>query len=160
MEDLPEHGNVQNHLFIYAGSFEIQPPNCMELKKSVGLIKIRQLKEYAEVFNKSNSAADDVVLAREETLVVVYNGKSTDTSHRLRYKYFGEKVENTSIFVKLRLLTTTFSATKYHLFHVHYLGHVWHGNSRLDSINRGWKTVQVAFLFVANVAQIAPSSQL
>ena len=54
-----------------------------------------------------------VVDAGEKALVIIYNGKSTDTLDSLRYQCFCEKVTSKSYHVKPQTLPPTSGAAKY-----------------------------------------------
>ena len=81
------------------------------------LKKIKQnndLQQAAKVFDNPHSTQAQVEIAGEKALVVMYNGKSSDTLNSLRYKKYCDKVATRLAQVDLRMLPPTSAAAIYH----------------------------------------------
>ena len=55
--------------------------------------------EQAKVFYEHLASKDDVAEAGETAMVILYNGRSTDTLDSLRYHRFCEKVVSSSTYI-------------------------------------------------------------
>ncbi len=71
-------------------------------------------REQAKVFNIRPASMQDVVNAGEKALVIIYNGKLTDTLDSLQHRRFCENVASKSCHVKPQVLPPTSGAAKYH----------------------------------------------
>ena len=72
----------------------------MSLKK----FKERHIfREQTEVFHAHSTSKDDVAEVGEKAMVILYNGKSTDTLDTIRY-WFYEKVVSSSTYIQPQVL--------------------------------------------------------
>ena len=70
------------------------------------------------VFYEHLAFVDDVAEAGEKAMVILYNGRSTDTLDSLRYHRFCEKVVSSSTYIQPHVLPPTSGAAKYHSLRV------------------------------------------
>ena len=105
-----------NILFIHAFLGCDTTSRLYGIGKGCSLIKFKAsstFHEQAQVFNSNSVSMQDVVDAGEKTLIIVYNGKLTDTLDSLRHKHC-EKVTSKTSHVKPQPLPPTSAAAKYH----------------------------------------------
>ena len=94
----------------------------------------------ALVFHTPLASATDVVAARENALVCLYNGNVGEGLDALRYKRFCEKVATGTSHVLPMSLPPTTAAAKYHSLRVYYQVQQWRGTAgELLTTEWGWK---------------------
>ena len=76
--------------------------------------KNNAFREQAKVLHTRSASMYDVTCAGEISLVIVYNGRSTDTLDSLRHQRFREKVASSATHVHPHTLPPTAGAAKYH----------------------------------------------
>ena len=105
-------------------------------------------REQAAVFNSYPVNPDDVIAAGERALVIVYNGKSTDSLDSLRHQRFCEKVASkSSQHVKPQTLPPTSEAAKYHSLRVYFQVQQWKGAAdSLHPTDWGWQVCDDGFV--------------
>ena len=106
--------------------------------KGISLRKFKAsstFREQAKVFDTNSASLHDVVDAGEKALIIVYNGKLTDTLDSLRHQRFCEKVASKRSHVKPQALPPTSAAAKYHSLRV-YLQSKNGKDLQIDSIQR------------------------
>ena len=69
-------------------------------------------REQAKVFYEHLASTDDVAEAGEKAIVILYNGRSTNTLDSLRHHRFCEKVASSSTYIQPPVLPTTSGAAK------------------------------------------------
>ena len=103
--------DVCNHILFIHARF-----GCDTKSRLYGIGKDASLKrfkassifrEQAKVFDTHSASTYDVVNAGEKTLVIIYNGESTDTLDSLRYQCFCEEVASKSSHDKPQTLPLT-----------------------------------------------------
>ena len=103
-------------------------------------------REQAKVFDSDSSTTHDVVNAGEKALILVYNGKLTDTLDSLRHKRFCEKVVSKTSHVKPQSLPPTSAAAKYHSLRVYLQVREWKGSAELHPTDWGWQKCDEGFV--------------
>ncbi len=117
-----------NILFIHAFLGCDTTSRLYGIGKGTSLSKFKAssiFREQAKVFNSDSASTRDVVDAGEKALIVVYNGKLTDT---LRHKRFCEKVASKKSHVKPQSLPPTLAEAKYHSLRVYLQVQEWKGS--------------------------------
>jgi len=90
--------------------------------KGISLSKFKassMFHEQAKVFNSDSASTCDEVDAGEKALILVYNGKLTDTLYSFRHKRFCEKVATKTSHAKPQSLPPTSAAAKYQSLRVY-----------------------------------------
>ena len=106
-------------------------------------------REHAPVVDAYLAATpSDVIAAGEKALVIIYNGKSTDTLDSLRHQHFCEKVASkSSQHVKPQSLPPTSAAAKYHSLRVYLQVQQWKGSAdNLHSTDWRWQVCDNGFV--------------
>ena len=117
--------------------------------------------EQAKVFDTHSASIHDVVDAGEKALVIIYNGKSTDTLDSLRYQRFCEKVASKSSHVKPQALPPTSGAAKYHSLRVYLQVQEWKGSAdELHPTDWGWQECDEGFVPLQTSLPPAPEHLL
>ena len=115
--------DVCNHiLFIHALLGCDTTSRLYGIGKGISLRKFKAsstFREQAKVFDTNSASMHDVVDAGEKALIIVYNGKLTDTLDSLRYQRFCEKVASKRSHVKPQALPPTSAAAKYYSLRVY-----------------------------------------
>lgn len=118
-------------------------------------------REQAKVFNAHSASAHDVVDAGEKALLIIYNGKATDTLDSLRYQRFCEKVASKSSHVKPQALPPTSSAAEYHSLRVYLQVQEWKGSrNELCPTEWGWQECDEGFVPLQTSLPPAPEHLL
>ena len=86
--------------------------------------------EQAKVFDTHSASIHDVVDAGEKALVIIYNGKSTDTLDSLRYQRFDLREGGS------QALPPTSGAAKYHSLRVYLQVQEWKGSLQMNFIRQ------------------------
>lgn len=132
--------------------------------KGTSLKKFKEsdiFREQAEVFYAHSASTDDVAEAGERAMVILYNGKCTDTLDMLRYHRFCEKVASSSSYIQPQVLPPTSVAAKYHSLRVYLQVQEWKGSlQRLNPINWGWQKCDEGFLPIQTTLPPAPENLL
>ena len=121
-----------NILFIHAFLGCDTTSRLYGIGKGTSLSKFKassMFREQAKVFNSDSASTHDVVDAGEKALVLVYNGKLTDTLDSLRHKRFCERVASKTSHVKPQSLPPTLAAAKYHSLCVYLQVQKWKGSA-------------------------------
>ena len=119
-----------NILFIHAFLGCDTTSRLYDIGKGTSLSKFKassMFREQAKVFNSDSASTRDVVDAGEKALLLVYNGKLTDSLDSLRHKRFCEKVASKTSHVKPQSLPPTSAAAKYHSLRVYLQVQEWKG---------------------------------
>ena len=96
--------------------------------------------EQAKVFDTLSASMDDVIASGEKALVMVYNGKATESLDSLRHQRFCEKVASKKSHVKPQALPPTSAAAKYHSLRVYLQIQEWKGSAGdLHPTDWGWQ---------------------
>ena len=105
-------------------------------------------REYAAVFDAYPATPSDVIAAGEKALVIIYNGKSTDSLDSLRYQHFCDKVASkSSQHVKPQSLPPTSAAAKYHSLRVNLQVQQWKGSAdALHPTDWAWQVCDYGFV--------------
>ena len=85
-------------------------------------------REQAKVFDAQSAFAEDVVVAGEQALVCLYNGKPAERLDSLRYTRFCEKVVTKTSHIQPQTLPPTSAAAKYHSLRVYFQIQQWKGS--------------------------------
>ena len=86
-------------------------------------------REQAIVLHSRSASTHDVTRAGERALVIIYNGRSTDTLDSLRHQRFREKVASSATHVHPQTLPPTSGAAKYHSMRVYLPVQEWKGSA-------------------------------
>ena len=122
----------QHILFLYAVL------GCDTTSRLHGIGKGASLKKYqtnnsfreqATVLHSRSASTHDVTRAEERALVIIYNGRSTDTLDSLRHQRFREKVASSATHVHPQTLPPTSGAAKYHSMRVYLQVLEWKGSA-------------------------------
>ena len=73
----------------------------------------------AKMFLRAGCHQDDIAKAGEQAMVLVYNGRPTDSLVYLRHVRYQSKLSSSSISVKAKVLSPTSSAVQYHSYRVY-----------------------------------------
>jgi hypothetical protein len=118
-------------------------------------------REQAKVLDTLSSSMYDVVDAGEKALVIIYNGKLTDTLDSLRYQRFCEKVASKTSHVKPQALSPTSGAAKYHSLRVYLQVQEWKESvNELHPTDWGWQEHDEGFVPLQTSLPPAPEHLL
>ena len=132
-----------NILFLHAVLGCDTTSQLFGIGKSASLKKFRsskQFQELAKVFNRESANEREISNAGEQALVLLYNGKTSDSLDSLRYKHFHEKVATNNLHIHPKTLPPTSAAAKYHSLRVYFQVNEWKGRgTELNPLDWGWK---------------------
>ena len=132
-----------NILFIHAVLGCDTTSRLYGIGKGISLNKFKTSSHFvqqAKVFDVQSMSADDVVTVGEKALVIIYNGKPTDTLDSLRYQRFCEKVASSISHIQPQSLPPTSAAAKHHSLRVYLQVHQWKGSgNELNPKEWGWR---------------------
>lgn len=158
------HDICNNILFLHAFLGCDTTSRLYGIGKGTSLSKFKassMFREQAKVFNSDSASTHDVVEAGEKALILVYNGKLTDTLDSLRYKRFCEKVASKTSHVKPQSLPPTSAAAKYHSLRVYFQVQEWKGSvSELHPTDWGWQECDGGFVPLQTSLPPAPEHLL
>lgn len=154
-----------NHiLFIHAIA------GCDTTSRLYGIGKGTPLKKFttssdfrkqAEVFDTHQASPADIILAGENALLCLYNGKPGEGLNTLRHIRFCEKVAASSLLVQPYSLPPSAAAAKYHSLRVYYQLQQWKGSvDKLSPQEWGWEESDVGFVPVQTDLGPAPQELL
>ena len=125
-------------------------PGCDTSRPGIGiaasLLKIQcisELSKIGDVFMKDKAhIKDDIIKARENVLVILYNGEPGEELNALHFRKFQEKVLKSYKYVNEGDVTPTSGAAKFHSLRAYYQVQVWRGKSGpLDPKKCGWEII-------------------
>ena len=104
----------------------------------------RHFRDHTKVFDAQSASSQDVIVAEEQVLVSIYNGKPGEVLDSLRYKRFCEKVATSISHLQPQSLPPTSAAAKYHSLHVYFQVQQWKGSGEdeLQPEQWGWKETE------------------
>ncbi|KAJ8346642.1 hypothetical protein SKAU_G00280430 [Synaphobranchus kaupii] len=139
-------------------------PEKIRIGKGASLKKFKEsdiFREQAEVFYAHSASTDDVAEAGEKAMVILYNGKSTDTLDSLQYHRFCEKVASSSTYVQPQVLPPTSGAAKYHSLRVYLQVQEWKGSTDGPRPTEwGWQKCDEGFVPIQTTLPPAPEKLL
>ena len=91
-------------------------------------------RKQAQVFNQESVIKDNVILAEENVIVSLYNGKRGESINALRIQHFCDKVNASTTCVQPHTIPPTSAAMKYHSLCVYlFICKCRSGKDQLDS---------------------------
>ena len=118
-------------------------------------------REQAKVLHTHSASMHDVTCAGERALVILYNGRSTDTLDSLRHQRFREKVASSATHVRPQTLPPTSGAAIYHSMRVYLQVQEWKGSADgLLSTEWGWQLCDEGFVPLQTALAPAPENLL
>ena len=142
--------DIRNHILFIHARFGCDTSHLYGIGKEASLKKFKAssiFHEQAKAFDTQSVSMLNVVDAGEKALVIIYNGKSTDTLDSLWYQHFCEKVASKSSNVKPQTLPPTSGAAKYHSLRVYLQIQEWQGSAEgLHLTDWGWQECDEGFL--------------
>ena len=97
-------------------------------------------REQAKVFDAQSAFPEDIVVAGEQALVCLYNGKPAERLDSLRYTHFCAKVATKTSHIQPQTLPPTSAAAKYHSLRVYFQIQQWKGSGVvLTPVEWGWR---------------------
>ena len=118
-------------------------------------------REQAMVLHSRSASTHDVTRAGERALVIIYNGRSTDTLDSLRHQRFSEKVASSATHVHPQTLPPTSGAAKYHSMRVYLQVQEWKGSADgLIPTEWGWQLCDEGFVPLQTALAPAPDNLL
>ena len=119
------------------------------------------VREQAMVLHSRSASTHDVTRAGERALVIIYNGRSTDTLDSLRHQRFREKVASSATHVHPQTLPPTSGAAKYHSMRVYLQVQEWKGSADgLIPTDWGWQLCDEGFVPLQTALAPAPGNLL
>ena len=119
------------------------------------------LQQSANVFDSVASTPSEVESAGEKALVVMYNGKKTESLNKLRLTKYSEKVTKGEIKVEPRSLPPTSAAAKFHSYRVFLQVYQWKSpDCDLNPESWGWINSDTGFHPVLTDLPPAPDNLL
>ena len=118
-------------------------------------------REQAMVLHSRSASTHDVTRAGERALVIIYNGRSTDTLDSFRHQRFREKVASSATHVHPQTLPPTSGAAKYHSMRVYLQVQEWKGSADgLIPTEWGWQLCDEEFVPLQTALAPAPDNLL
>ena len=119
------------------------------------------LESCALAFSKPGQTVDTIEELGNQSMLLLFGGKQTDSLRSLRHSVLKKKVVSASSFVTSARLPPTSSATKYHSLRSYYQIMIWLGlESNLDATDWGWKIENDQFMPVMTTKNPAPDTLL
>ena len=97
------------------------------------LIGNEQLKDISHTFTSYDTPKEEIELAGEKAMIVLYNGDLTKDINSHRYKVLISKVTAAQSFVQPQRLTPTKAATKYHSYRTYVQIMQWKGKMMTEN---------------------------
>ena len=127
--------------------------------KSVFLKKIKSspfFRQQAEVFKDPQATRDAVIIAGENALVYLFNGKPGEKQDALRVQHLYRKVSSSITCVQPRTLLPTSSVASNHSLPVYHQVQQWNGVYKCEE-DWGWKVIEGHMVPVQTDMQPAPA---
>jgi hypothetical protein len=121
----------------------------------------KELESCALAFTEPGQTSDAIEQHGNQSMVVLFSGKRSDSLASLRHSVLKKKVVSASSFVAPARLPPTASSTKFHSLRVYYQIMVWLGlDNNLDATDWGWKIEDHQFVPVMTAKNAAPDNLL
>ena len=121
----------------------------------------KELESCALAFTEPDQTSDAIEQHGNQSMVVLFSGKRTDSLASLRHSVLKKKVVSASSLVAPARLPPTASSTKFHSRRVYYQIMVWLGlDNNLDATDWGWKIEDHQFVPVMTAKNAAPDNLL
>ena len=121
----------------------------------------KALQQTAKVFDSVSASAEEIQLAGEKALVIMYNGKKDETLNALRLSRYCEKVAKSLNRVEARSLPPTSAAARYHSYRVYLQISQWKSpHCTLREESWGWKVTESGFVPILTDRPPAPADLL
>lgn len=153
-----------NILFLHALSGCDTTSRLFGIGKAAVLKRFRTnkaLQQAAKVFDCVSATTEEIKLAGEKALVVMYNGKKDETLNTLRLSRYCEKVAKSLNRVEPRSLPPTSAAAKFHSYRVFLQICQWKNpHCTLKEESWGWKVTESGFVPILTDLPPAPAELL
>ncbi len=101
---------------------------------------LKHLMQAGQVFLSPQSSSAEIQKAREQAMVILYNGKPDESLNSLWYKCYSGKVVTYVVHVQPQVLPPTEAAIKFHSFCMFYQICQWMGcSNEMLPVAWGWK---------------------
>ena len=121
----------------------------------------KALQQTAKVFDSVSASAEEIQLAGEKALVIMYNGKKDETLNALRLSRYCEKVAKSLNRVEARSLPPTSAVARYHSYLVYLQICQWKSlHCTLREESWGWEVTESGFVPIFTDLPPAPADLL
>ena len=131
--------------------------------KGVALQKFKREERFrylSQTFSSPSSTREEIIIAGEELLLIVYGAKGDPTLDKLRVTRFCEKVATSMKMVSPESLPPTSASASFHSMRVYHQVQVWKGRDDLDPEEWGWVVKRGKLFPVYSSQPPAPPSLL
>lgn len=113
------------------------------------------------MFCSDCATKEEIIIAGEQAMVLLFKGKAGQKLNALRYQKFKEKIVTETSNVVAKRLPPTEAATSYHSLRVFYQIQMWMGqNKKLNPLGYGWQERNNRFTSILTNLPPAPSQLL
>lgn len=133
--------NLYNDLFLHSFTGCDTTSHIHGIGKSTAFKMLRNNKEFrkqAHIFCSPNRSQEEIAVAGQKAVLLLYGGKRGETLEQLRVRIFQEKVVTSKTFVKPEQLPPTSSAVKYHALRSYHQIQTWLHTDPMDPLAWGW----------------------